>query len=180
VQAFVHASTTIPKTYTSNTFTNGNTFSGGVTIGSLTGPLQAISGVVSASSTISVAFGGTGSTTLTGLLKGNGTGGVLTAIPGSDYLVNALTSIGPTGQTTTGPVVTFATTTSTTNGLTSAINIVGSGATMTFTPSQSGTLTALGGGTGISNPSAAGILLGSLCRRLMATIGHIKSRFEYH
>lgn len=37
-------------------------------------------------STITVPYGGTGSTTLTGLLKGNGTGSILTATPGTDYL----------------------------------------------------------------------------------------------
>jgi hypothetical protein len=111
--------------------------------------------------TLSVARGGTGSTTLTGLLKGNGTGAIQTAIAGTDYLISALTSIGPTGQITTGPAVTLATSTSLTNGITSAISIVGSGSTLTFTPSQSGTLAAGGGGTGINNPTAAGILLGS-------------------
>ncbi len=39
-------------------------------------------------STIGSAYGGTGSTTLSGLLKGNGTSGVLTAVPGVDYLAN--------------------------------------------------------------------------------------------
>lgn len=57
----------------------------GLTIGTLTGPLQAISGVVSASSTLSVGYGGTSSTTLTGILKGNGTGPIQTAISGTDY-----------------------------------------------------------------------------------------------
>lgn len=60
-----------------------------------------------------------------------------------------IAAIGPTGQTSVGPTITLATTTSTTNGITSALTIVGSGATMTFTPSQSGTLTVAGGGTGV-------------------------------
>ena len=72
-----------------------------------------------------------------------------------------ITAIGPANQTSDGPTVTFASSTSLTNGLTSALTIVGSGDTLTFTPSQSGTLTAGGGGTGISSPSAAGVLLGS-------------------
>jgi len=38
-----------------------------------------------ASSTIGVAYGGTGSTTLTGLIKGNGTGVVLSAVADTDY-----------------------------------------------------------------------------------------------
>ena len=36
-------------------------------------------------STTPVQFGGTGSTTLTGILKGNGTGSVLTAVGDTDY-----------------------------------------------------------------------------------------------
>ena len=44
-------------------------------------------GIYSASSTLSVSSGGTGSTTLTGILKGNGTGMVTTAISGTDYLI---------------------------------------------------------------------------------------------
>jgi hypothetical protein len=207
VNSYINGSTTIPKTYTANTFTGANTFNGTLTVGLLNGPLDARNGVVGATSsigvlyggtglttapnfgqlllgtaaggyvlsatstlgiaisdttgTLSVSRGGTGSTTLTGLLKGNGTGGIQTAIPGNDYLISALTSIGPTNQTTTGPAVTLATSTSVTNGMTSAISIVGSGSTLTFTPSQSGTLTAGGGGTGISNPTAAGVLVGS-------------------
>lgn len=38
---------------------------------------------------LEVASGGTGSTTLTGLLKGNGTSAVQTAVPGTDYIVPA-------------------------------------------------------------------------------------------
>ena len=45
----------------------------------LNGVLQATNGRVSATSTLSAQFGGTGSTTLTGLLVGNGTGSLLTA-----------------------------------------------------------------------------------------------------
>ncbi len=46
------------------------------------------SGSVSGSTTLSVPFGGTGSTTLTGLLKGGGTGGIISAVPGTDYVAN--------------------------------------------------------------------------------------------
>jgi hypothetical protein len=75
---YVNASTTIPKTYTNNTFTGANTFNGGLTVGSLTGPLQALNGAVSASSTLSIAYGGTGTSTLPTygkLLVGNTRGG---------------------------------------------------------------------------------------------------------
>ncbi len=297
-----------------------------LTLGSLTGPLQAINGVVSATSTLSVAYGGTSSTTLGGLLSGNGTGaltsavvsaplsfsgntlsisqagsgsngylsstdwntfnnkisstslsgasvisytsstGVITTTPGTfggagaytfpqdlgissstpfaflsvnptagvasnefdvgsstatSFIINnsgnvgvgttspyallsvgntggigfttgtstfnttgginlasggcfaiagtcvsssgssGLTSIGPTGQTTTGPAVTLSTTTSTTNGITSALTITGSGSTLTFQPSQSGTLTVGGGGTGSTTLSSGEVLYGS-------------------
>lgn len=62
VQSFIHASTTIPKTYTSNTFTGANTFSGATTFGSLNGPLQVNAGVLSATTSIGVLYGGTGLT----------------------------------------------------------------------------------------------------------------------
>ncbi|MES2995127.1 MAG: hypothetical protein V4681_03795, partial [Patescibacteria group bacterium] len=98
VNAYIHASTTIPKAYTANTFTGSNIFSGGMTIGSLTGPLQALNGVVSASSTISVAYGGTGLSTLPSygqILVGNAAGG---------YTLTATSSLGlgVTGAGTTG------------------------------------------------------------------------------
>ncbi len=63
--AFIHASTTIPKTYTANTFTGLQTFTGGLTIGSLNGPLQANNGVVSATTSIGVVYGGTNATSQT-------------------------------------------------------------------------------------------------------------------
>ncbi|MBX4198309.1 tail fiber domain-containing protein [Candidatus Parcubacteria bacterium] len=65
VQAFIHASTTIPKTYTSNTFVGANTFSSTLTVGSLNGPLQANAGVVTATTTVGPLYGGTGQTSFT-------------------------------------------------------------------------------------------------------------------
>ena len=62
INSYIHASTTIPKTYTTNTFTGANTFNSTLTVGTLTGLLQGINGVVSASSSVSVAYGGTGAT----------------------------------------------------------------------------------------------------------------------
>ena len=75
VQSFVHASTTIPKTYTNNTFSNSNIFSGTFTLGSLNGPLDARNGVVGATSSISALYGGTGLTSVTtgDLLYGSAT-----------------------------------------------------------------------------------------------------------
>lgn len=95
------------------------------------------------------------------LLKTNGLGQLTAAVAGSDYLSAAITEIGPAGQTADGSAVTLATSTGTFSGLTSALTITASGDVITFTPSLSGVLTAGGGGTSISNPTAAGILLGS-------------------
>ncbi len=72
VQSFVHSSTTIPKTYAGNTFTGGQSFTGGLTSSALTltglnGPLDARNGVIGATTSISVLYGGTG---LTGLAAG--------------------------------------------------------------------------------------------------------------
>jgi hypothetical protein len=52
-------------------------------------------------STTPVQFGGTGSTTLTGILKGNGTGPILTAVPDTDYQKPiSLTTSGSSGAAT--------------------------------------------------------------------------------
>src|SRR5204863_766512 len=88
VNSFIHASTTIPKTYTANTFTLLNTFNGGLTIGSLNGPLQANNGVVSATTSVGVLYGGTGLTTAPSfgnILVGNNSGG---------YTLTATSSLG--------------------------------------------------------------------------------------
>jgi endosialidase-like protein len=79
---FTDASTTIPKAYSSNTFSGSNIFSGSLTFGSLSGPLDARAGVVGATTSIGVLYGGTGATTLTGLLQGNGTSAI-TAVTGT-------------------------------------------------------------------------------------------------
>src|SRR3989344_493828 len=58
---------------TTNATSTNHYISGQLTLASLAGPLQAISGVVSASSTLSVAYGGTGANTFAsnGILYGN-------------------------------------------------------------------------------------------------------------
>ncbi|MEK7602546.1 MAG: helix-turn-helix domain-containing protein, partial [Patescibacteria group bacterium] len=102
VQAFVHGSSTIPKTYSSNTFTAGNTFNGGLTIGTLSGPLVGTAGVVSASSTLTVNVGGTGSTTsLGGILAGNGLGPIKSVVIGSGLTWDG-TTLSSNGTTYTG------------------------------------------------------------------------------
>jgi hypothetical protein len=161
VNTYIHGSTTIPKTYTANTFSALQTLTGGLTVGTLAGPLQAQSGVVSATTSVGVTYGGTGLTsapTFGQILVGNSSSGyTLTATSA----LGLITAIGPTGQTQSSPTITFATSTSSFNGHTIALTIVGSSNSLTFTPSLSGTLTAGGGGTGISNPTAAGVVLGS-------------------
>jgi hypothetical protein len=66
-----------------NQIATGTITTANLSIGSLTGPLQAINGVVSATTTLSGVYGGTGSTTLSGILAGNGAAGVKTLIVGS-------------------------------------------------------------------------------------------------
>ncbi len=65
VNTYIHASTTIPKTYTSNVFTNANTFTSTFALGTLNGPLQANNGIVSATTSVGVLYGGTGLTSYT-------------------------------------------------------------------------------------------------------------------
>ncbi|MBI3633386.1 MAG: hypothetical protein HY226_03790, partial [Candidatus Vogelbacteria bacterium] len=60
---------------------------------------------------------------------------------------SGVTSLGPVAQTLTGGI-SISTSTGSTNGITSAITVVGSGSTLTFTPAISGILTVGGGGTG--------------------------------
>jgi hypothetical protein len=68
-----------------------------------------------------------------------------------------ISSLGAAGQLQTGVAQVFATSSDTNIGLT----ITSASNTHTFTTNWLGTLAATRGGTGISNPSAAGILLGS-------------------
>ncbi len=55
--AYIHASSTIPKTYSSNTFTASQVFTGGVTIGSLNGILYGTNGTVGTISTSTLGLG---------------------------------------------------------------------------------------------------------------------------
>lgn len=128
----------------SNTWTASTTFANGLNVNIATTSKLAITSLASASG----AF-----------LAINPLGQVIsTSTPTG---ASGITTIGPAGQGQTGATQTFATSTSATNGLTSAVQIVGSSNTQTFTPSISGTLTTAGGGTGLSNPgslSASAIL----------------------
>jgi trimeric autotransporter adhesin len=76
-----------------NATTTALTFSGGITVGSLNGPLQANNGVVSATSSIGVLYGGTGLSSAPAfgqLLLGNASGG---------YTLTATSSLGLLGST---------------------------------------------------------------------------------
>ncbi|NQV88098.1 MAG: tail fiber domain-containing protein, partial [Parcubacteria group bacterium] len=95
VNSYIHASTTIPKTYTNNTFTGANTFNGNLTVGTLNGPLQTNAGLVSATTSIGVLYGGTGLTAAPSygqLLLGNSSSG---------YTLTATSSLGLSSPWTT-------------------------------------------------------------------------------
>ncbi|MFZ1987916.1 MAG: helix-turn-helix domain-containing protein, partial [Minisyncoccia bacterium] len=97
---FVDASSTIPKTYTPNIFTGSNIFNGGLTIGSLSGTLFATNGAVSATATLAVNNGGTGASSLTGLVSGNGTGAFTATANGTNGQVLAILNGIPTWTAT--------------------------------------------------------------------------------
>jgi hypothetical protein len=98
--AFIATSTTATSTFAGGIAVSGTASSTDVVISNAfildagSGILKAVSGVVSealvnlasdVTGVLPVANGGTASTTLTGILKGNGTGAVQTAIGGTDY-----------------------------------------------------------------------------------------------
>lgn len=97
VNSFINSSSTIPKTYTANIFTSAQTLNGSLTIASLNGPLQANNGVVSATTSVGVLYGGTGLTSAPSfgnILVGNALGG---------YTLTSTSSLGiPPSATSTG------------------------------------------------------------------------------
>jgi len=122
----------LTATYASTT---ALTISGSTYLGSLTGPLQAINGLVSASSTISVAYGGTGLTSYTagdliyasdaGTLAGTSTANLKTTLALNNVENTTLSTwAGTTNITTLGTI-----TTGTWNGTTIAVNRGGTGQT---------------------------------------------------
>ena len=152
----VTGSTTISSVFNSTTANNlaSTTLLGRTLFANATGTALAITGsstinTLNLTNALSAAFGGTGSTTLGGILAGNGAGAVKSVVVGSGLTFDGttlatngsgITAIGPTGQTQTGGTQILATTTSTFNGLTAGITIVGNSSTQTFTPTLSGTL----------------------------------------
>jgi hypothetical protein len=146
VNSYIHGSSTIPKTYTANTFTGANIFNGALTVGSLTGLLQGINGAVTASSTVSVAYGGTGLSTLPSygnLLVGTATGGYsLVATSSLGLGTGSVTSINASGGTT-------------------GLSFSGGPITTSGTLTLAGTLIAANGGTGLSSITANQLLIGN-------------------
>jgi hypothetical protein len=97
----------------------------------------------SVTGTLAVANGGTGATTLTGLIKGNGTGTMTAAVAGTDYLA-------PTGSAA-----------SLTNFPTFNQNTTGNAATATTASNVTGTVAVANGGTGATSLTANNVLLGN-------------------
>jgi len=79
--------------------TNVSSFSGGST--GLT-PSTATTGAVSLAGTLAVGYGGTGATTLTGLLKGSGTSAFTAATAGTDYVAPGIATTFTALQTFNG------------------------------------------------------------------------------
>jgi len=112
---------------------------GGLYVGTITGPLQAISGAVSASSTLSVFYGGTGVNTFAsnGVLYGNGGGALSVTAQGGANTVLIANSGAPSFSST--PTLT-------------SLTLSGLGTNMLLTSDGSGVITAS------STPTAAAYL----------------------
>ena len=123
-----------------NTYIGGNlTATGTATIGSLTGPLQAVAGVVSATSTMSVGYGGTGLSTAPTygqMLVGNSSGGY-TLMATSSLNIEVSSFSGTLGISQGGTNATSQTTNGVTyfNGtsITSGSNLTTDGSSLTAT-----------------------------------------------
>jgi hypothetical protein len=99
---FISTSTTASSLRYASTTALTVSGTNGLTLGTLNGPLQAINGAVSASSTISVAYGGTGVSTAPSygqLLVGDGNGNYsLTATSSLGILASSAIGLGSVGQ----------------------------------------------------------------------------------
>ncbi len=103
------------------------------TIGTLTGLITGNNGVLSSTATTTASCSGSVSCSSFTVI-----GASPVTITGTAS--GTITGIGPAGQIQNGPIVTLATSTSAFNGLTPNIVITGSGNTITYTSSLSGTL----------------------------------------
>ena len=100
-QALISAGTSSPpswQTIPSGTVTSV-AVSGGTTGLTLTGGPVTTAGTFTLGGTLNVANGGTGATTLTGLIKGNGTGAFTAATAGTDYVTPGTATTYTTAQT---------------------------------------------------------------------------------
>jgi hypothetical protein len=61
-----------------------------------------------------------------------------------------------------------------------SLTITASGNTQTFNPNWIGTLASGRGGTGISAPTAAGLLTWKLCRWVISAISYFITRLNHH
>ncbi|MBI3633294.1 MAG: hypothetical protein HY226_03315 [Candidatus Vogelbacteria bacterium] len=99
VNSYINASSTIPKSYSANTFTGSNIFNGNLTFSSLNGPLQANAGVVSATTSVGVTYGGTGVSSFNqGWIYSPGDGNALTS--STSPTVNYVTATSTTATST--------------------------------------------------------------------------------
>ncbi len=191
---YVNASTTIPKTYTNNTFLGTNSFANITAAGATTTSLT----TDVASTTLLLATGATtthmnvsGTFAGAGLISCSGAGDKLIwnsttrqfgcgADAGAGGGITALGAQYSTFQT--GSSQTFATSSDTNIALT----ITSSGDTHTFAPSWVGTLAATRGGTGLSSISEGSLLIGGAGNTWtqIATsslgLGHSTSSFAYN
>lgn len=115
--------------------------SGGSTGLTTSGGPVTVSGTITIGGLLNVAFGGTGSTTLSGLLKGNGTSGVQTAVPNTDYQVPVtLTTTGSSGAATfNGTTLNIPQYAGTTYTGTYPVQVIGSAISLAFGTTTSNT-----------------------------------------
>jgi hypothetical protein len=125
----------------------------------------------SVTGTLAVANGGTGATTLTGLVKGNGTGAMTAATAGTDYLAPSgsaasLTNFPTLNQNTTGTAANVTGTVAVANGGTGATSLTannvllgnGTSALQVVAPGTSGNVLTSNGTTWSSSaPTASGV-----------------------
>ena len=110
--------------------TSSTTIAGSAITGNIAGNAANVTG------TVAVANGGSGATTLSGLLKGNGTSAFTAAVAGTDYVI-------PSGNVATATTATSATTATTAGNVTGTVAVANGGTgTTTLTGYLSGNGTA--------------------------------------